>query len=128
MFTYHIEARVTATDLADMNATLTLTERRDFVNGGVKKVLNYEPINTNLAKTIDLGTYGAADLISGVVEFQAVRPGSPTQPRATTKLKLELLADGKVIETTELNQLRTGWKVSTSPYLKGGVDIETDNL
>lgn len=62
------------------------------------------------------------------MEFQAVRPGSPTQPRATTKLKLELLADGKVIEITELNQLKTGWKLNTSSYLKGSMDIEIDNL
>ena len=125
---HHIEARVTGTDLAGMSASLLVTERLDFINGGKPKVVFAESYGSNVSKTVDVGMYGAADLISAEVSFQAVTATGPTQPRSTTRLKLEIIADGVVKETTELNQSKTGWKVRYAPHLLGAAEVETDNL
>ena len=60
--------------------------------------------------------------------FKNVTKTSNLQPSATSRLKLELIADGVVKENTELNKSGIGWKVRYDPHLIGGADLETDNL
>ena len=121
--THHLEARITGTDLTGMDATVEIW--RDYP---LLDRLYVEALPTSVGKTVDLGTYGNQARVSGAIRFLAVAPGSSTEPRPTTNLKLELLADGRVIETTVLNQAKTGFKVSTSPVLAGQASIETAKL
>jgi hypothetical protein len=121
--THHLEARITGNDLTGMDATVEVW--RDYP---LLDRLYLEALPTSVGKTIDLGTYGNKAMVSGAIRFFAVTPGSSIEPRPTTNLKLELLADGRVIETTVLNQAKTGFKVSTSPVLAGQASIETAKL
>ena len=121
--TNRLEARITGTDLTGMDATVEIW--RDYP---LLDRLYVEALPTSVGKTVDLGTYGNQARVSGAIRFLAVAPGSSTEPRPTTNLKLELLADGRVIETTVLNQAKTGFKVSTSPVLAGQAAIETAKL
>ena len=121
--THHLEARVTGTDLTGMAATVDVWRDYPFLDR-----LYLEALPTSVGKTIDLGTYGNNARVSGIIRFFAVAPSSSVEPRSTTALQLELLADGRVIETTVLNQAKTGFQVSTSPVLAGQAFIETAKL
>ena len=126
--THHLEARVTGTDLADLEATLQIEEVRDYYNQGTRKRLLTERFSPRISKTYDLGTYGPADKVEATVGFPPVRFGSGPAIKTSTSLKLELLADGNVVAIAELTQAQRGPGVYFNPHLTGYTAIETDNL
>lgn len=126
--THKVEVRVTGQDLAGLGAELKVTSQLDFAKASKAGPGYTEVFGSSVSKTIKIGDFGTYDLIESLVMFKNVTRTSSLRPSSTSRLKLEILADGKVIETTELNASATGWKVRYEPYLVGGADLETDNL
>lgn len=126
---HKIQVRVTGENLSGLGAELHVKSTLNFINGPfVAGPGLHETYATSITRTYDLGTFGKEDIIEAQVMFRNVTKNGAVQPSATSRLKLELIADGVVKENTELNKSASGWKVQYNPYLVGGADLETDNL
>ncbi|AHJ95410.1 hypothetical protein [Hymenobacter swuensis] len=126
--THHLKARVTGRDLGGLQAAFQIEEVRDYYTQGARKRLLTEHFSSSISNTYDLGTYGPADKVEATVGFTNVMASSGPAIGASTSLKLELMADGKVIASAELNQAKRGANVYFGPHLTGYTAIETDNL
>lgn len=126
---HKIQVRVTGESLSSLGAELHVKSTLNFIKGPylTGPALN-EAFSTSISKTYDLGAFGKEDIIEGLIVFKNVTRTSTTQPSAATRLKLEMIADGVVIESTELNKSGKGYKVDYYPNLTGEAAIETDNL
>lgn len=126
-----VQVRVTGTDLTGMGAYIKASFKMDY-----RSTFPYESTTVNTAittpsyaETFSLGTREAKDYVAAEIGFRTVDTRSSVRPGPTTRLKVEILANGKVVRQAELNSSLTGNNVRFAPYyLQGNILCKMDSL
>jgi hypothetical protein len=122
-----IAVRLTGTNLADLGAGVLVKDRMLASPTTGWHDVYTENFASNVSKTQTIGTYDSTATIQAYIYFKEVQISTGPLPGSSV-LKLELLADGKVYKTTELN---TGFRNSPAyfdPYWTTSVAVETKRL
>jgi hypothetical protein len=127
--THLIQLRVTGTDLQDLDASVNVssTRRADTPTAASGPGV-FELYANSVSQTYDLGPFTAGDVLYGEVRLARVTPYDAVQPRSATVLTMEVLSDGKVVETLKLDATKAGPKIETTPFLRGKTVIKAADL
>ncbi|MCC3153600.1 hypothetical protein Q3A66_12740 [Hymenobacter sp. BT770] len=126
-----VQVRVTGTDLTGMGAYVKATFKMDY-----RSMFPYESTTVNTAittssyaETFNLGPREPKDYVAAEIGFRSVDNRFSTRPGPTTRLKAEILVNGKVVRQTELNSSLTGPNVRFAPYyLQGNLVCKMDSI
>ena len=113
---FDVKVRVTGDNFAGLGAEMKVNSRRNVLNPSPGPSLTYSyPASVN--QTYDLGTFGIQDDVTLNASFTNVTCTSTVQPASNTKLKVELLVNGLVVNVVELTpNSRNSSGFSCSPY------------
>jgi len=120
-----VEVRVTGQNLTGLGADLTVRSVLNWKQGyhpgqGFTQTFTGASIN----QTYKVGYFEATDYVEAAIAFQQVTRDSAVQPAVGAFLKVEILTDGKVSETTQLDANAKGWKVEYDPHLRAIVSVD----
>ena len=128
---YATQVRVTGTDLAGMGAYVKSSFKMDY-----RSIFPYASTSVDLSittasynQTFDMGLREKGDFVAAEIGFRTVDTRTSVRPRPTTTLKLEILANGRVVRQTELNSSLMGTNVRFDPYyLKANLICKLDSI
>ncbi len=113
---FDVKVRVTGDNFAGLGAEMKVNSRRNVFNPTPGPSLSYS-FPTSVNQTYDLGTFGIQDDVTISAAFTNVTCNSTVQPVSNTKLKVELLINGTVLNVVELTpNSRNSSGFSCSPY------------
>ncbi|WP_035561178.1 hypothetical protein [Hymenobacter sp. IS2118] len=98
---FDVKVRVTGDNLFGLGAEMKVESRRNVLNPKAGPSLS-KAFSTSINQTYDLGTFGIQDDVTISALFRQVTCNSMVQPVANTKLKVELLVNGVVLNVVEL--------------------------
>lgn len=113
---FEVKVRVTGDNLGGLGAEVKAESRLNVLNPKTGPSLSYR-FPTSVNQTYDLGTFGIQDDVTISASFANVTCTSTVQPVSNTKLKVELIANGLVVNTIELSPAsRNTMGFSCSPF------------
>ncbi|WP_324680408.1 hypothetical protein [Hymenobacter sp. GOD-10R] len=120
-----VEVRITGQNLVGLGAELTVRSVLNWKQG-------YNPghsftqsfTEANVSQTYKVGNFDATDYVEAAITLKNVTRDSRIQPAVNSFLKIEIITDGKVGETTQLDANAKGWKVEYDPHLRAIVSVD----
>jgi hypothetical protein len=113
---FDVKVRVTGDNFYGLGAEVKVDSRRNVLNPSPGPSLR-ETYPTSINHTYSLGTFGVQDDVTISALFANVTCSGTVQPVSNTKLKVELLVNGRVVNTIELSPAsRNMTGFSCSPY------------
>jgi hypothetical protein len=112
---FEVTVRVTGENLGGLGAEVRVSSVRNVLNPSAGPGLTYSyPINANVVYS--LGTFGLQDQVTAEVAFHNVSCSGVVRPASDSKLKVEVLANGFVVNVVELTPATTGGSFICNPY------------
>jgi hypothetical protein len=127
----HTRVRVTGTDLTGMGAYIKSSFKIDYRLSypSESTPVDHSITTPDYSFTYDMGMLEKRDYVAAEIGFRAVDISNSTRPRPTTRFKVEILVNGKVIQATELNSSLTGRNVRFNPrYLQANLICKLDSI
>ena len=99
---FEVKVRVTGDNLAGLGAEMKAESRLNVLNPKAGPSLRFS-FATSASQTYDLGTFGIQDDVTISAAFANATCTGTVQPASNTKLKVELLVNGLVVNVLELS-------------------------
>ncbi|GAA4370518.1 hypothetical protein GCM10023185_45060 [Hymenobacter saemangeumensis] len=112
---FEITVRVTGTHLDGLGAEMHVSSVLNVLNPTTGPTLTYS-YGSSVSQTYTLGTFGIQDQFTAVVAFRNVTCNSSLQPATDSRLRLEVLANGVLVNVVELAPGSRSGSFSCSPY------------
>ena len=112
---FEVTVRVTGENLTGLGAEMQVNSRLDALNLSAGPSLTYA-YATSVSQTYVLGTFELQDDVTAAVAFKNVTCSSALQPASNSKLKVELFANGLLVNVVELTPTSQGDSFACAPY------------